>query len=108
MTTSFGTLADYATGDFIRKATPAEWRKSADQVNSGNETGAFDLDGKSVFVNGGPEAEIGDPSIWALRDEAASAGDDAQVSLCELAIDGNEDAFAKCVSVILDNRMEMA
>jgi hypothetical protein len=46
-----GTLTDYATGESIRPATAGEHAQSL----AAGETGAFELDGRAVFVAGGPE-----------------------------------------------------
>lgn len=53
MTTSYGILTDYTTGEAIRTATRDEWLTS---LRSG-DTGAFDLDGRAVYVAGGYESE---------------------------------------------------
>ena len=42
-----------------------------------------------------------DERIVALRDEAAQAGDFAQVHLCTQALEGSHAAFRKCVAAIL-------
>jgi hypothetical protein len=47
----YGTLNDYRTGEPIRPATAAEHASSL----AAGETGVFELDGRSVFVAGGPE-----------------------------------------------------
>jgi hypothetical protein len=49
--TDYGILTDYRTGEQIRPATAAEHARSL----AAGETGAFELDGRSVFVAGGPE-----------------------------------------------------
>jgi hypothetical protein len=38
--------------------------------------------------------------IRALRTEAAQAGDQAQVEICDRALDGDEAAVAECARVI--------
>lgn len=38
--------------------------------------------------------------LLALRREAAEAGDEYQVEICELALKGDEAAVAQCVYVI--------
>lgn len=38
--------------------------------------------------------------IRALRTEAATAGDDAQVALCDSALDGDDSARAHCAKAI--------
>lgn len=38
--------------------------------------------------------------IQALRDEAAQAGDFEQVTICDLALEGDEVAIAECGRVI--------
>jgi hypothetical protein len=47
----YGTLTDYTTGEQIRPATADEHARSL----AASEVGAFELDGRSVFVAGGPE-----------------------------------------------------
>lgn len=49
--TAYGILTDYTTGEDIRAATADEHARSL----AAGETGAFDLDGRAVFVAGGPE-----------------------------------------------------
>lgn len=44
----------------------------------------------------------GDERIEALRDEAAVAGDGAQVALCEAALGGDVSARGRCAKVIAD------
>lgn len=106
---NWGTLTDYAKGNAVRPATAAEWRQGADKVNSGDSdayAGVFFVDGdRDVYVDGGPDAEVRDEDISDLRDEADAAGDEAQSALCVRALDGDEDARAECVRVILDNRV---
>lgn len=54
-------------------------------------------------------AEVSREQIETLRDEAGEAGDEAQVALCERALDGDRDAWARCVRAILAARaMESA
>ena len=106
----YGTLTDYATGEPIRPATAQEWRRTADKLASGDSdayTGAWDDDGRSVYVDGGPDAGVTGADIAALEQEAAIAGDSEQVRLCRAATT-DETARAECVRVILDARMEMA
>ena len=43
-----------------------------------------------------------DDAIAALRVEAAAAGDDRQVSLCNRALDGQSAALRECARVIAD------
>jgi hypothetical protein len=50
--TDYGTLTDCVTGEQIRPATAAEHARSL----AAGETGAFELDGRGVFVAGGPES----------------------------------------------------
>jgi hypothetical protein len=40
--------------------------------------------------------------ILTLRDEAENADDIRMVRLCDLALDGDEDAIGKCAAVIAD------
>jgi hypothetical protein len=112
---TYGTLTDYQTGESLRPATAAEWRRTADAVNDnlspGSYTGGFDLDGRTVYVAGGPEAEVSAHDVRALMAEAASAGDTAQARECEIALldDGSQqaiEAFQACAKVILDFRQE--
>lgn len=51
-------------------------------------------------------AEVADADIAALEQEAASAGDAEQVTLCQAALDGDTAARAECARVILDFRQE--
>ena len=117
----FGTVNDYKTGFFIREATAAEWRRTADKENSADGdayTGAWpdpEEDGRAVYVSGGPDSRVSDEDIIALHDEAAAAGDAAQVRLCDWALaprattgPEEEEARAECVRVILDTRMNAA
>lgn len=117
----FGIVNDYKTGFMVREATAAEWRRTADKENSSDSdayTGAWtdpEEDGRVVYVSGGPDSLIGDHDIIALHDEAATAGDAAQVQLCDVAMAPRatagpdvEQARAECVRVILDNRMRVA
>lgn len=65
---NFGTVTDYQTGQPIRPATAGEWRRTADTVNDnpgpGNYTGAWtDADGRTVYVDGGPEAEVSEQDV---------------------------------------------
>lgn len=50
-----GTLTDYTTGEDIRPATADELAQSIESEQSGKHgcTGAFDLDGRTVYVAGG-------------------------------------------------------
>jgi hypothetical protein len=53
-TQTFGTLTDYVTGEAIRPATAEELAQSDAKLESGDSdsyTGAFDLDGRAVFVD---------------------------------------------------------
>jgi hypothetical protein len=122
-TTAFGTLTDYKTGTVIRPATAAEWRKSADDVEVTGR-GIFDLDGRTVFVEGGPDAEVTDDDIRELAGEAAAAGDASMARCCEIALGADtedeepcvvtwdaaspEGARREAVRVILDNRANSA
>ncbi len=53
----YGTLTDYTTGEPIRVASRDEWLTS---IRAG-ETGAFEQDGRAMFVAGGPESEADEP-----------------------------------------------
>jgi hypothetical protein len=46
--------------------------------------------------------QINDTQIENLRDEAAASGDTEQVSICELALSGDDCARAECTRVIAD------
>lgn len=106
---NWGTITDYTKGTPIRPATAAEWREGASKVNSDDSdayTGVFFIEGdRDVYVDGGPDAEVRDSDISDLRDEADAAGDEKQSALCVRAMDGDDDARAECVRVILDDRM---
>jgi hypothetical protein len=56
---TYGTLCDYRTGDSMRSATEAEWRASreTERSNIGGGSGVITVDGKGVYVEGGPEIE---------------------------------------------------
>lgn len=45
---------------------------------------------------------VTDEQIATLRSEAAAAGDDAQVRICDRALDGDDSARAECVRVICE------
>jgi hypothetical protein len=53
----YGMICDYKTSEAIRPATPAEWLASreAEDGNIGGGTGVIEVDGQSVYVEGGPE-----------------------------------------------------
>lgn len=51
---------------------------------------------------------VTDEDIAALEQEAASAGDAEQVTLCRAALDGRPTARAECARVILSYRLEQA
>lgn len=57
MTTDYGTLCDYKTGDSIRPATETEWRASreSEAASVGGGTGAITVDGQTAYVAGGPD-----------------------------------------------------
>lgn len=40
--------------------------------------------------------------IQELRTEAAQAGDTEQVTLCDRALDGDDEAYDECVRVLAD------
>jgi hypothetical protein len=44
--------------------------------------------------------------IETLRAEAASAGDTAQVAICDRATDGDDSAIAECARVINEARAQ--
>lgn len=115
-TTAFGTLTDYTAGKPIRPATAAEWRQSAGATHSSPWNGVFDLDGRAVRVDGGPEAGVYREDIIALASEAGTAGDVkmARIAGTALGINGQsfdgeiDGAWGECVEVILDNRANTA
>ena len=41
--------------------------------------------------------------LTALRDEAAKAGDQTQVELCDAAMGGDWDAYCECIRVIVED-----
>ena len=53
-------------------------------------------------LTSGTEREVTDEQILALSREAAEAGDEDQVKICERALRGNVSARAKCACVIAD------
>lgn len=68
---SHGILTDYATGKQIRPATAGEWHQS---VNAG----AFELNGRTVVVEGGPEPVMVGDTYETPEDAAQYAEDEAQ------------------------------
>lgn len=120
--TSYGTVTDYSTGQQIRPATGAEWLRTATTLleeRPGSYTGAWDdSDGQAAYVDGGPDMDITPEDIRKLRDEAGTAGDDAQVRLCTIALGeaddsdldacGPDGAWYECGAVILAARLEMS
>jgi hypothetical protein len=50
--------------------------------------------------------DVTDEDVRALKQEAAQAGDDAQVSLCDRALAGDSAAMAKCESAIRNARAQ--
>lgn len=42
--------------------------------------------------------------IIAYKSEAATAGDEKQVEMCEAALDGDADAYAECARLIREVR----
>jgi hypothetical protein len=64
----YGTVVDQHSNTNIRAASRDEWLTS---VRAG-ESGTFDLDGRTVFVAGGPETEDDDVQInLDVRDQGA-------------------------------------
>ncbi len=47
-----------------------------------------------------PRSTVSRSQVTALRDEAAQHGDDAQVEICDRALEGDADALAECARVI--------
>ena len=76
-------LRDVVSGDDL-----AEWRH-------------VDADGWLVPLEDEQDVEDED-DIKALREEAAAAGDEEQVRLCELALAGDSSAIAACIAAIND------
>lgn len=110
----WGTLTGYTEGTPLRAATAAEWRASANKLAEGDPAnGAFDgADGfephVTVFVEGGPDADVTEGDIRDLRDEAGPR-DAEQVRLCDEALgDRHGPAWYACAMVILDNRANVA
>src|ERR1700684_406485 len=90
---SFGNVTDYKTGEYIRPATPAEWRKTADALGRSGDgyTGTWDDDdNRPVYVDGGPNTEIHPDDIGALAREADRAGDYKMAGICERALAGGD------------------
>jgi hypothetical protein len=108
MTGTWGTLTDYAKGTAIRPATAQEWLASAVAAETGDGSGAFFLDGTDldVYVDGGPDSSVSDIDIDDLEQGAGIAGDSEQVGLCRATREGDGDARAECVRVILGTRAE--
>ena len=57
MKNEYGTLCEYKTSNVIRAATREEWLASrcAEASNIGGGTGVIEVDGQSVYVEGGCE-----------------------------------------------------
>jgi hypothetical protein len=108
---TFGIVTDCKTGEAVRPAAAAEWRRTIDRLGQAGDgyMGAWeDADGRAVYVAGGPSADIHPSDIAALADEAGAAGDYAMRRLCTQAIEGDDtgnDAWDECAKVILDTRM---
>ncbi len=51
---------------------------------------------------------VSDEDIARLRTEAGAAGDEDQVALCDFALEGDDDARAECIEVIVSARREAA
>jgi hypothetical protein len=49
-TTDYGTLCDYSTGEFVRKATRDEQAASRDAARHDGRRGVIKVDVKSVYV----------------------------------------------------------
>lgn len=88
-------LCDHETGEVIRPATLSEYIQT---LSAGITDGAFELDGRSVYVGGDLDAD----DLAPLRVEAAAAGDLAMVELCDAALDGDPDALAECARALAD------
>lgn len=106
----FGTLTDYRTGNPIRPATSAQWLRTAEVINSRRpdaHAGAFlDGDGRSVWVDGGPDAAVSGADLAALREEARIAGDEHMLETCTAALNGDDICLFVAVMVILNARLE--
>lgn len=58
--TEFGILRDYKTGDDLRPASEDEWRASLDETKRDKGRGVIEVDGRDVFVDGGPTVDPDD------------------------------------------------
>lgn len=90
-----------ATIDMSGKSCPScGWSDDAElhrRIQDGDEEGAADMMDEAMSA----AADMGDMDmIRQLRDEAAAHGDMAQVELCDLALEGDEDAAAECMMAI--------
>lgn len=99
MTTTIkpGTLCDSATNETIREAT---LRETVESLTASAE-GHILVDGRRCYVEGGG---ITREQVQALRDEAATAGDEAMVETAEEALRVGESgaAWRRCVCAIAD------
>lgn len=50
ITTNYGSLHDYTTGEYIRAATQAERQESDAEVEAGHYEGVIVVDGRSCYV----------------------------------------------------------
>ena len=104
MTTTIktGTLCDSTTNETIRAAT---LRETIESLTASAE-GHILVDGRRCYVEGGITRE----QVQALRDEAATAGDEDMVATAEEALRGSEidPAWRRCVRAIADAASEDA
>jgi ribosomal protein L37E len=85
--------------DMSGKSCPScGWSDDAElhrRIQDGDEEGAADMLDEAM------SASVDNMDmIRQLRDEAAAHGDMAQVELCDLALEGDEDAIAECMMAI--------
>lgn len=97
MTTTIttGTLCDSTTNETIRAAT---LRETVESLTASAE-GHILVDGRKCYVEGGG---ITREQVAALRDEAATAGDESMVETAEEALQVGESgaAWRRCVRAI--------
>lgn len=56
MTTDYGRVIDYRTGEDIRAATREEWERSVAQARKDGGAGVVTVDGRPCYVQGGPDS----------------------------------------------------
>lgn len=92
MATEYGQLHDYATGEHLRAATR---REALESIQAGTE-GAFDLDGRTVYVQGprGVAAKIEhEVHFDALGDTEGMDVDASVMALCQAIGDAIEAVY---------------